>query len=282
MPDDNQQSNTDIYQACLQHLVGLSVQTNAPGDVGCETSPGNKRFILSGCIFAFGDLWVLATAGHVINDLNKILDHGHRLNIRLIDNWGFGPVNTSPIPFEYDPKWTYAIDEMGLDFGFIRLHHNTKSILEAKGIKPVDEKHWLAKPDDEKFSMCATLGIPTETQVFKKISPEDVGIELKPLIIKLEHVFDVPEELAERNKFAWHGRISKKTYREIKHTLNGISGGPVFGFNVNEEGQVWYLIIGLQHAVKVHGDHAYFIATPFYTVGQLLIEFRKQIQADGR
>ncbi len=264
-----------IYEASLPYLVGITVATDTPGPTG-DWVDGLRRFALSGSVFEFHGRWVLATAGHCINDLNAIVRHDGQLSVAVVDGWAGGGGQLQPIPLHYDPDLAFAYDDNKWDFGFIILPDNTRALLEAGRVKTVGPDHYSSEPSDDKYQVCAVLGLPTSAQN-ARVKGDAVALEVSPVLARLEHAFEVPAEVKKADVPLWYGRLKNEMAAEIG-SLDGMSGGTVFGFRRLNSEKIHLQVIGIQYAIKRHGQYIYVMATPWYMVNKLLEELRARIQ----
>ncbi len=206
----------------------------------------------SGFIMSFRGVWMLATAGHVIQDLETLIADP-RVHIEaecLLDGWSIAAVNHDSIPFDLvgAPRFYIHDDADGLDFGFIHIRPIYQGLLQANGIDAVDEQRWrnlhLAK-----FTHYGVLGIPQE-RVTRNLRVTASGTHISstadPLYIPVSWVEDPPDDLPQTTCPRFIGRLPEGLPVEI---IPGMSGGPVFAFG-EEDGVMKYWIVAIQSALR--------------------------------
>ncbi len=267
-----------LYWSVLPYLVGISVATDTDGDAG-RWVKGARRFVLSGSIFDYRGLWFLATAGHVLSNLDKIVRSGGQLTIALFDGWSADKASPVPVPLHYDPAWAFSYDDNKIDFGIILLPENTRALLESNGVQPIGPQHHNHEPDDDRFERCAVLGIPSSSQSARP-DGDMIALGMAPTLVQLEHRFEIPEPVLKKGVPLWYGRFLREDEPDFGG-MDGMSGGPVFGFRVQDDGGIWFQVIGIQYAVRRHSKYTYVIVTPWFVVSHFLDEIIRRVPADG-
>ena len=275
----DQKTDTElIYNHSLKYLIGISIRTNAPWEAGVPVEKSkSKRIVLSATVLQFGDVWVLATAGHIVKGLEETHKHGYDLEIKLIDNWAKEGSDKSLIQYQFDPSMTFHISDENLDFGFIHCSDYIRKLLEANGVQAIGPEHWMHAPDDDLYQTCGLIGIPSKTFEIVRKNSDAISLCVNPTLIALEHKFIIPQEINEREAPYWLGRVDRDKLDVDHGDIDGMSGGPVFGIFKKENGTVGYHMIGLQSAVKKDSHYLYFYVTQFWVIFRLMEHYRKQI-----
>ena len=90
-------------------------------------------------------MWCLATAGHILGDLEQHLREGSIRVVRyaLLDDFGPDVISHDPIPFDYGraPKYYINDREAGLDFALIGLGLYYQGLLQANGIVAISQEN---------------------------------------------------------------------------------------------------------------------------------------------
>lgn len=127
-------------------------------------SKGIRGFCISGSLFEYKSIYAILTAGHVIDDIRRMIEKG-RFKIHacyLLDHFGHEGVFQEPIAFDYDgaPK-KYIYDKQdGLDFGLIMLRDYYLALIAKNGLKTINEANWR-RQHQVKFDFYLMLGLPS-------------------------------------------------------------------------------------------------------------------------
>lgn len=273
MNDDDEKDL--LYRHSLSYLIGLSLLTDFPRGLTIESSPGQRRMMLSATLFAFRGRVALATAGHIFEQIKSIINEGYTVQLSLVDMWAQGAKVSTPVPLPYNIDDCWHMDTDGVDLAFLPLTKNTFDLLDTNGVKLIDEHHWSVKPSDDRFGICATLGLPTDS-FSVSVSSGIAHINASPTLVRIDHKFKPPDFIQEHAKAYWYGRVETSEVESLPFNLNGLSGGPVFGFERLNSETIKLYVIGWQFGVKEHDGHTYFCVTPAYLIGQWVEESFKE------
>lgn len=243
----SQIADSDGFRFLCRHLVSFGWIDWAVDDQGRQV--GEPRVhCQSGFIMSFRGGWVLATAGHVIEELETLMaDPRCRITTCvLIDAWSLGAICRDPIPFDLvgAPKTYIHNDADGLDFGFISIRPYYRRLLEANEIVAVDEQRWQ-RLHEVTFTSYGLLGIPQErisAQILRTSSETRVTSTADPVFIPVAWVDDPPAELLSTICPRFIGRLPDVIPVE---SIVGMSGGPIFGFREGN-GSLHYWIVAIQ------------------------------------
>jgi hypothetical protein len=182
---------------------------------------------------SFRGVWVLATAGHVLQDLDTLVaDPRRRITMSgLVDSWSPGAVGRDPVPFDLAgaPKIYIHDDAEGLDFGFILIRPYYRSLLQANGIVAINEELWQHL-HEVPFTHYGILGIPrerVEMQVHRSSFGAQITSTVQPIYIPVTLEENPPPELRNTTCPRFIGRV-----QEVPdlNSIVGMSGCPIFGF----------------------------------------------------
>ena len=130
-----------------------------------------------------------------------------------------------------------------------------RNLLEANGIEPVTEQAWR-KGLPRKCEFYVMIGVPsqlTDVQVDGGRANRTSNV-VWISIQSIENV-DVPDHMCKPFP-RFYGRLSKtlrcEATGEILDDIDGMSGGPIIGFNRTQTGQLLYWIVDTQHEAHVH------------------------------
>src|ERR1051325_5227453 len=103
-------NDEDFVRFFSRHLVSLSGWYHATKP-NTEEPDQLRFFSYSGFILSFNGLWCLATAGHILGDLEQHLRDGSIRVVRymLLDDFGSNATSHDPIPFDYGRAPKYYI-----------------------------------------------------------------------------------------------------------------------------------------------------------------------------
>ena len=216
-----------------RHLVGLCVTYQRAG------SEKNEFAIYSGTLISIEGVVCFLTAGHILSNLAQVRDSAEIViaNAVLADTFGKDAVSTVPIPF--DLKGAHLIhsddEDEGLDFGVIPLSPYYVNLLAKNGCVAIEEKNWIYQ-DNVEFHAYAMLGFPEE---FASKEIDGYGNAMvSPTMFRVIRLENPPEGARPTRHPRFVGQIDHGTIESVV----GMSGGPIFGFNIGEEGTRFWLV----------------------------------------
>ena len=155
----------------------------------------------------------------------------------MIDSLGLGVRYRDPIPFDYITSRPVCLSENGdFDYGVISLSSYYKKLLEANHIQPLNEEVWKKQPAKIDFYML--MGVPHQ---LTNLAPNN--IEITTTLHKIELLDKKPDEFPDTDTPLLYGRI---TLDESVTSIEGMSGGPIFGFLKNDKNELTYWLIAIQ------------------------------------
>lgn len=221
----------------------------------------------SGFVMTFGEAWFLATAGHVLKELDELIAHPFVkvVDSFLVDSLGSQATHKDHIPFTYEEnKRGYAYAD-GLDYGLVALSYNDRLLLEANGIVPVAIENWLNQ-DIDRCKGFALIGIPMDWVSHERRGTSD-GLVIGALLASVKRLHEPPPGADEVKYERFMGELSRKM--ETEHGLEGASGGPIVGFYDDEQGKLSYWVVALQSKCI---DKRYILGCPVKLFGQQLLD----------
>ncbi len=232
----------EAFRFFCRHLVSLSgwyYSINSDG----KSVGGLQFFSYSGFIFSVRDNWCWATAGHVLEELERHLANGDIRVKRfvLVDYFGNNVASYDPIPFVYEtaPKFFIHDSEAGLDFGLIGLAPYYRNLLEANGIVSVREENWVHQHKVE-FGHHFILGLPNvfiETKMQASERGKLMTATLWPTMIDVTKLDNPPGDLLNTKFPRFIGKLKDDFPLD---DIVGMSGGPVIGFS--KEGDRYWVV----------------------------------------
>jgi hypothetical protein len=248
MPSHSRETAQQMLAYFCNHLVALGgayVELDAAGQEVGEP----LFFAFPGFILSVRGIWCLVTAGHSIRDLDDKLQSGRiRLaNCFLGDTFGSAPRVPEPTPFFYDdcPKLSIHEPDDGLDFALFPLRPYYRMHLEANGIRAIAEENWV-RQDAEVCELFALVGLPTclvdDPQQLRPCGNRLAGT-VSPTLVPLFPIKLHPEDVPPAT-FPWF--IAEVGAAQALPDIEGMSGGPIFGFFQDSSGEWQYWIIAVQ------------------------------------
>lgn len=222
---------------------------------------------LHGCSF-----WV--TAGHCIKKLERELMDSpgvHIHHIHLMDYFGTDAVHQHMIAFPYergDAKWFFR--EKVYDFVLVPLRHLYCMNLATNGVQVVERHMWFERTP-RNYIAYKMVGLPAN-----RIRPNEISgnMNVEPFVVPVEPL--EPNELEEPPEDGWFiGRLPTDPRLE---DIEGMSGGPIYGFWKDENGVTHYAIIALQSSWNkdtrvIYGYPLWMFAEVIHEVLEDLIRF---------
>jgi hypothetical protein len=202
-----------------------------------------RRFVISGFLMSLRDHWFLATAGHVINEINELLksDPGRTYRFGIIDNFGPEARYDHAIPFDYinADTWATAVETSGADFGLIHIDPYYRQLIETNNPLPFMEPQWQYTRH-EPFEFHALMGIPAETISTDALQYKQYAMAMIPL----KEITTLPPSITPRPYPTLYAEITVPL--NSIESIKGMSGCPVFGFAKDENGNWRYWIVAVQ------------------------------------
>lgn len=198
-----------------------------------------RNLAVTAFVLSVSDQWFLITAGHCIRLVDSMTSElGYNLSrCQLVDSLGIGALHPEAIPFAYrDSHPTCISDDYAFDYGVMVLSPYYRRLLQANSVEALDEDVWKKQPTVVDFYML--LGIPSEF-----VTVDSQNISIGSTLHKVEPLDERPEGFTQVDTPLFYGRIR---LREGMTSIQGMSGGPVFAFHLNEKGELRYWLTALQ------------------------------------
>jgi len=227
-------------------------------------------FNYSGFVVSICGRWNLMTAGHILEDLANNLRDNRIIFDReyLVDCYGPNPRTNHPTPFDFEAAPKTFIYRDGLDFGLIGLSDYYVRLLEANGVLPFPAIDWLRQPSDYDFYFL--YGLP------KELNPVDLerkNLVLNPVMMFVDKLPTRPECAKATDYPRFFGCLRDKD--EIQ-SIDGMSGGPIFGMSRDDEGRDRYWAVGVQSGWWP--GQRIIAATPMPVVGRIIAETFQELE----
>ncbi|WP_119325306.1 hypothetical protein [Capsulimonas corticalis] len=214
-------------------LCGMAVTHDIDGN---ET----KQYLnYSAFIISYEGHWTLVTAGHIIEDIEKLYAAGGRFaDVALDDSAAADATCVYPLPFDYQsaPKMHIFDEENGIDIGLIALSNFYCQGLIKNNIEPLSEQSWQIDTPAE-FDAYWLFGLPAE-----RVIDQGNGGKVGYVMLHLNLVEDIPVDM--RKPFPrFYAQITDKG--SLK-SIEGMSGGPIFGIKAQADDRQFYWLVAVQ------------------------------------
>jgi hypothetical protein len=235
-----------LVRSLSRHFVSLQGTYLIPAG---QPNAGEHFFSHSGFVVAIRKAWLLVTAGHILKKLDQALALGQpSFRCHLADYFGPSAKNDISIPFDYASTRRTSVDDdnLGLDFGLILLTPHYIKLLKDNGVEPVPESHWAFR-DGMQFELYGILGLPEELfDHTKRVSVTGHRIigGVRPVLMFATGTDAVPREKPAAPRYPWFA-AQLKDKDQIKKA-EGMSGGPIFGFEPAPDGRLMYRVLAVQ------------------------------------
>lgn len=227
--------NEDIAKFFSRFVVYLTANQTLPGY--CE----NKPFLLSGFLFSVQGYWFFMSAAHCFEKVQTALDLGSVFSQwAIVDHLGAEAKFNTTVPFDYQPEGVrlFCDEDTGDDYGIMAIRPLVGQQIMRNRVQPVDERMWKQDIPNE-FDAYWMLGVPAESVV----PGPDGGFGLTNHFIKVEPEDDPPVNLIKPGP-RFYARIVDAA--EAPESIEGMSGGPVFGIKRMADGSARAWVIAVQ------------------------------------
>lgn len=230
----------DLLEFFCRHLVGLCVTYRHKNS---EDADQPARFVAcSGTLIMIGNAVFYLTAGHVLKELDKLRSHDQVeiATASLADTLGWKRISDIPIPFDLKNAQLFYVDERkeGLDFGVIMLEHHYVRLLAKNGVVALTEIDWINQ-HTVSYDGYAMLGFPAEL-TSERVSVSGEG-SVAPVMFRVKKLQSAPAGRPPTRHPEFIGQLDP---RLSLSSMEGMSGGPIFGFKLKPETRYW--IVALQ------------------------------------
>ncbi len=239
----------DAVAFMSRHFVALTCHYNLTHSDGTVS---REVFALSGWLLEVHNVYFWVTAGHCLKELDRLLEFKEVEVVGggFMDSFGYGAVYPGSIPYRYEPGDGYYVTrpEYGIDFGLIALNQLQVLGFASNNLIPIGRENWLHQKD-LKFEFYLMLGIPMD-RVIKKTNPDGtISAHLSPSMVRvnkigLDDLGETPSNADAPPSDAWFiGQIHPECTIRV---VEGMSGGPIYGFRRGENGRLSYHVVALQ------------------------------------
>ena len=245
-----QEINDDDEVAFLsRHFVALAClyeTTNANG------AKSQNSMVISGFLLELDGYFFWVTAGHCLKKLETLISTNGVKVLRgsFIDSFAIGAKHKEPLPFRYEVGRGFYLyqPEDGIDFALVPLVGLQIRAFAVNNLVPITRDNWVHQADLS-FDFYRMLGIPAHRVTTTLGDDGMMNISMSQSLLGVERIGlddlgETPwDSEAPPTDASFIGRLSPGcTIRD----LEGMSGGPIFGFRRDEKGRLSYHVVALQ------------------------------------
>lgn len=226
------------FKFFCRHLVSLNGHWQPLNKDGSRSGI-LQPFSYSAFVMSVRGIWVLATAGHILRDIEKYREHpdAQITNVHIVDTFGPTPISPMAMPIEFEsapyswiaPNTDDIAGHHGLDIGIVLLTNNQQQLLAANGVVPIAEEHWDHN-NGQQCNLHCIVGLPDEF-----VKENEVGI----VILGVDRLDNVPDDIPITEYERFVGRIDERATFDLK----GMSGGLIIGINRAVRDKYWIIAV---------------------------------------
>lgn len=274
-----------IFDHLSRHIVCLNIEYVYLDAAGKQSE--KEYFKTFSCfVVTLQHIWFLATAGHVLKEIDDLLAKKkiEILDCTIADYFGKNApfLFTTPFPIQSVEKGYVYDQENVLDFALIYLSPLFQKGLEANKIVPITESQCVPM-DHFAFTKFILLGFPESIVAdFNKpiLKGQRATYKLAPVLISAKRITDMGEipdsiDLPTRDHAYFVGKLDTLSYPDIV----GMSGGPIFGLIQEPSGELRYSVVAIQSGW--FGKHGIITATPAIVFANIASEAVRMKMALG-
>jgi hypothetical protein len=236
--DDNENEQRNALAEIARTFIGLSCTHFIT-----RTGQDRRKFVVSGFLLSIRGLWYMATAGHVLEDISKLMAENpdRTFLFGIIDNFGPDAKHDTTIPFALrDALHWRTDDDTGADFGLICIDDHYRRQMETNPTIPISEAQW-DYVRTEPFDFHLMVGIPAETLDQGLDNRINFSIASIPLTELSES--DLPDTITPNSYPTFYAKLAPT---QGLASIKGMSGCPIFGFARDENGNWRHWIVAVQ------------------------------------
>jgi hypothetical protein len=242
-------------------LVGYFSKHLVPILFTFEKEGQSHSAVMTTFVLSIAEQWFLITAGHCVVEVERATTEcGYRIaECCLIDSIGLDARYRDPIPFAYEDSYPIPLSEdKAFDYGVIVLSSYYRQLLEKNNVQPLSEEVWKHQPTCVDFYYL--LGVPGEL-----VTVDPGQVEITTTMYRVECLDERPPGFSETDVPVFYGRIE---LGQGVSSIKGMSGGPIFAFYQDNQGQLRYWLVALQSRWLPHSH--YIAACPTKVLGDTL------------
>ncbi|HMO85155.1 MAG TPA: hypothetical protein PKC18_09580 [Lacipirellulaceae bacterium] len=232
-----------FFKYLCRHLVAVVLAYKCRGDDG-ELEKETHFACLTAFVISVGQHWYLVTAGHIIDGWRPATRKDRPVQIvatALADYFGIDATRTDPLRFNLfslptHHAWNQRED---IDFAVMLIDEPLQTSLKQNGILPLPINE--ARQDYEDFYGFGLVGFPEEY-----CGPEPSGdptcrtAGVEPVLVPIRR--DIRLSKSTRDAAFVADVVTMGTQKSVE----GMSGGPVFGYLQGKDGWSQYEVVAIQ------------------------------------
>src|SRR6266851_9154551 len=268
--DDHKTNQEELLAFMCDHLVALC-GTYACLDCGGLGKGEERFFALPGFILMARGIWRFVTAAHLIEEIeDERSTHDYRLiNCCLATHFRNNSPTEELIPFDFEssPKLCISDQAAGLDFAVVTLTEEQMLALRNNGIRPISQENWSQQRVDA-CEMFFLLGLPhCPVRDHDKIIPYGNGVAgvVNPVLVSVKRI-ELPLDEMPESTYPWFVDVVGGAAGLAD--IQGMSGGPIFGFFKGPDERWQYWIVALQS--RWNDERRIIFACPVPAVAQIV------------
>lgn len=242
------------FETFGKHTVALLFADEDDSRLVTPYSKPRAAYVVSGVVISVLRDWYILTARHCLTDIRKRLRGFDRKIIacRIYDCLAPSSPHDKPIPFDFDAakKILLGNDENEFDAAVVPVRGNTRELLRANGILPLDQAAWGTPT--VKCNEYWLFGVPAVSFDIHRTNADGSVLPkaFSALAMRVTRLDVRPNEFTKRKVPSFYGQLTgewKDRYGQpMTPDIAGMSGGPLFGRSRMPDGSHRYWLIGIQ------------------------------------
>jgi hypothetical protein len=226
--------------------------------------------VRSGFVIETCDLWLLITAGHVVETIRDYAKQGiAATHFVLRDDWVSGGAVPFGVPFAFEPERCLALNHLGADYAAWVLDPMTIRALGSGGVQPIGEEAWGLDARLAKYEVLLLVGVPSET-----VSVHGSTLIIKPTLMPITLVDASKSGLDVVDPAVCVARLEQSSDpdQHLVKDVDGMSGAPIYGLKTIE-GKLRYFVAGIQSGWYRSARHVtFFPARGFFEAVERVVK----------
>ena len=247
MSTDGQDWSEEDLQLLLKylgrHLIALVLAYRFRKDDG-ELDDQTHFACLTAFVVIVGEHWYLVTAGHNIDDWRPATRNDSPIQIvaaSLADYFWISATRKLPLPYNlFDQVYYHAYSQSeDIDYAVILIDQELRSALASNGVLPLPINEARKSYDD--FYGFGIVGFPEELcGPDQPNDPNSLIAGVRPVLVPIS-LDPIPTPPDRHPTF-----IANVVTMGNQISVMGMSGGPIFGYRMGNDGNSQYEVVAIQ------------------------------------